>query len=239
MILPLTDSIPSIRRPHAAWGIIAVTAVVFLYQKSLGDPGFTVSVFEFGLVPQRAMSCERLSGLLTYMLLHGGWWHAISNLWMFWIFADNVEDVMGPWRFTIFYVLCGIIAGLAHCFVYPESGVPVVGASGAISGVLGAYFLLYPHARVTTLVFFLILRLPAALYLGGWFLLQLFSALGEGGSGIAWWAHLGGFVAGMLLLPLFRTNRPVPHALQRATPPPPPDDPADPWAKYRSKKEAP
>lgn len=235
MILPLYDSIPAVRRPYAAWAIMALTAGAFLLQKSGGDRVFAQSVFELGLVPGRAARFEEVWRFLSYTLLHGGWWHAISNLWIFWIFADNVEDVMGPWRFLIFYTACGVIAGVTHCFIYPGSNVPVVGASGAISGILGAYFLLYPHARVTTLVFFMILRLPAAVYLGGWFLLQLYSAVTERSAGIAWWAHLGGFLAGLVLLPLFKKNRPVPSVLRRAAPPPPPDDPGDPWAKYRSK----
>jgi membrane associated rhomboid family serine protease len=233
MILPLNDSIPSIHKPYAAWGVIIATAAVFLLQKSGGDAGLAWSVLAYGLTPKATFN-EPLH-FLTYTLLHGGWWHAISNMWIFWIFADNVEDVMGPWRFLAFYAICGVIAGVTHSFVYPQSGVPVVGASGAISGVLGAYFLLYPHARITTLVFFIILRLPAAVYLGGWFLLQLVSGLTERSAGIAWWAHLGGFVAGLILLPLFRKNRPVPAVLRRASPPPPPDDPKDPWTKYRSK----
>ena len=215
-----------------AWAIIGVTAVIFLLQQAMPPREFVATLYAFGLTPAKGLG--NTTGFITYSFLHGGWWHTISNLWMFWIFSDNIEDVMGPWRFLLFYLLCGVLAGIAHMIANPGSLIPVVGASGAISGVLGAYFLLYPHAKITTLVFFLFLRLPAALYLGGWFLLQLFSGLNEGGAGIAWWAHLGGFIAGMLLLPFFRTNRPLPARL-----PEPPtrlvDDSKDPWGKFRSK----
>ncbi len=235
MILPLRDSIPSIHRPYMSWSLIALTSAVFLFQASLPAGENLALIHAFGLVPSSVGSLKGLESFLTYAFLHSGWWHTISNMWIFWIFADNVEDVMGPWRFLLFYLLCGVIAGIAHAAANAGSPIPVVGASGAVSGVLGAYFLLYPHARVTTFVFFLIVRLPAAVYLGGWFLLQLFSAFGDGSGGIAWWAHLGGFVAGMALLPLFRTNRPLPAVLPRPAAPPPPDDPKDPWARFRSK----
>lgn len=231
MILPLKDSIPSVHRPYMTWGIIALTAAVFLWQRTLPPRGMIAALHAFGLVP----ADSSLPTFLTYALLHGGWWHAISNLWMFWIFADNIEDVMGPWRFLLFYASCAVVSGIVHVAANPGSTTPVVGASGAISGVLGAYFLLYPHAKITTLVFILILRLPAALYLGGWFLLQLVSGLGGGSSEVAWWAHLGGFVTGMLLLPLFRAKRPVPRILPEPSFAPPRDDPKDPWARYRSK----
>ncbi|SBV91823.1 Rhomboid family protein [uncultured delta proteobacterium] len=235
MILPLRDSIPCIHRPYMTWAILAVTSAVYLFQAMLPPREFMEVVVEFGLIPAAVAGLDGLGGFVTYTFLHSGWWHAISNMWILWIFADNVEDVMGPWRFLIFYVLCGVIAGIAHVVANAGTPIPVVGASGAISGVLGAYFLLYPHARVTTFVFFFILRLPAALYLGGWFALQLFSAFREGGSGIAWWAHLGGFVAGLVLLPLFRVNRAIPATIPEPEAPPPPDDPKDPWARYRSK----
>ncbi|MCC8194808.1 MAG: rhomboid family intramembrane serine protease [Deltaproteobacteria bacterium] len=235
MILPIRDSIPSIHRPYMSWCILAVTAAVFLFQVSLPPRDFINLIFEYGLIPMAVGDAEGLGGFVTYTFLHTGWWHVLTNLWMFWIFADNVEDVTGPWRFLAFYLLCGVVAGVAHCIADSDSPVPVVGASGALSGVLGAYFLLYPHARITTLVFLLILRLPAALYLGGWFLFQLFSAFHEGMDGIAWWAHPGGFIAGIALLPLFRINRPLPSAIPGPEAPPPPDDPNDPWARYRSK----
>ena len=143
------------------------------------------------------------------MFLHGGWMHLVANMWTLWIFGDNVEDVMGPLRFLLFYVLCGLCALLMHVATNPESTVPVVGASGAIAGVMGAYFFLYPHARVLILVPLFIIsfffEIPAVFYLLLWFVTQVFSGLADGGgAGVAWWAHIGGFVAGMLLLRFFR-----------------------------------
>ncbi len=243
MILPLKDSIPRLHRPWAVWGILILTILVFLWQRSLPPREFALAVKAFGVVPHAfghwpggGAPAFTPFTLISYTFLHGGWWHLISNMWIFWIFADNIEDVMGPLRFTLFYLLCGVLAALAHLAANLDSTSPVVGASGAISGVLGAYFLLYPHARVTTFVFFLILDLPAVLYLGGWFLLQLYSGLSAapGSGGVAWWAHLGGFIAGMLLMPLFRASRSLPAALP-AGKPPPPRDPNDPWSHLRSK----
>jgi membrane associated rhomboid family serine protease len=142
------------------------------------------------------------------MFLHGGWSHIIFNMWALWIFGDNVEDRMGPLRFTLFYLTCGLIAGVVHVLTNPESTVPTVGASGAIAGVLGAYFLLFPQARLVVLVPILFIplffELPAVLYLLFWALMQLFSGtLALAGptdvGGVAWWAHVGGFSAGLLL----------------------------------------
>ena len=240
MILPLKDSIPSIHRPWAAWGIMFVTALIFVYQAFLPPREFVRTALQYGLVPAMVPfdpegGLSGITGFITYMFLHTSWWHAISNLWAFWIFSDNIEDVMGPWRFLAFYLICGILAGIAHVVANPDGTIPVVGASGAISGVLGAYFLLYPRARVLTFVFFLILRLPATVYLGGWFLLQLVAGLQGGSDAVAWWAHLGGFIAGMALMPLFRTNRPVPAILPEIPQQQPEFDPEDPWARLRSK----
>lgn len=235
MFFPLRDSIPAMHRPFMSWAVIVATAAAFLWQQSLPPSAFRDIIYHFGLTPAATPSAASLLHAVTYTFLHSGWWHLIANMWMFWIFADNVEDVMGPWRFAAFYFVCGALAGFAHVVANPASPVPVVGASGAVSGVLGAYFLLYPHARVTTFVFFFIIRLPAALYLGAWFVLQLWSGIGGGATSIAWWAHLGGFVAGMLLVPLFRTNRPLPAVLPQAQEPPPQDDPKDPWKRFRSK----
>jgi membrane associated rhomboid family serine protease len=152
---------------------------------------------------------------LTHMFIHGGWLHIIANMWTLWIFADNIEDVMGPVRFVLFYLACGLSATVVHILFNADSTIPVVGASGAIAGVMGAYLLLYPHAKVFTLIpvlfFPLFFELPAAIYLGIWFLTQFFSGVTsivapQQGGGIAWWAHLGGFAAGIVLLPYFRRN---------------------------------
>jgi len=154
--------------------------------------------------------------IFSSMFIHAGWFHLISNMWILFIFADNVEDRMGSASFLLFYLLSGIAAALLQVFFFPDSAIPVVGASGAIAGVLGAYILLYPTARVVTLlpllIFFTIVNIPAVLYLGFWFISQLFSGLasvGGAGGGVAWWAHIGGFLIGLLLSPLFR-HRPAP-----------------------------
>jgi membrane associated rhomboid family serine protease len=152
------------------------------------------------------------------MFMHAGWFHLLSNVWIFYIFGDNVEDRMGPFSFLLFYLISGIAAALLQTFLFPNSAIPVIGASGAIAGVLGAYILLYPAARVVTLlplfIFFTVIRVPVFIFLGFWFVSQLFSGLasiGTTGGGIAWWAHIGGFVIGLLFSPLFR-NRPQPGA---------------------------
>lgn len=222
-MIPLRDSIPRVHTPWATWLIIACNAAAFAWTLSLGPQGREVLFHLLGVVPLRftepALAAQAgfppygQYAFVTYMFLHGGWLHFLANMWTLWIFADNIEDVMGPVRFLGFYLCSGLAALSVHYVFEMYSPVPVVGASGAIAGVMGAYFLLYPHARVTTVVplFFipLIFELPAVIFLGIWFLSQFFSGVaglvgpGQGG-GIAWWAHAGGFVAGALLLPLFR-----------------------------------
>jgi membrane associated rhomboid family serine protease len=151
--------------------------------------------------------------LVTSMFMHGGWFHILGNMWFLWVFGDNVEDAMGPVRFAIFYLLCGIAAALAHIFASPDSALPVVGASGAIGGVMGAYAALYPRAPVHMLVtlgfYFTRIVVPAYVMLGYWFLLQILGgipSLQGAGGGVAFWAHVGGFAAGIALLPLFRVR---------------------------------
>ena len=148
------------------------------------------------------------------MFLHGSWMHLIGNMWFLWIFGNNIEDSMGHLRFLVFYLLTGVLASAAHILSDPTSAIPTVGASGAISGILGAYFLLYPKAKVRTLVFLVIIlkviKLPAFVFLGLWFAMQLLSSLqpqAEGGGGVAFWAHIGGFVAGLLLIKLFENRQ--------------------------------
>jgi membrane associated rhomboid family serine protease len=155
------------------------------------------------------------------MFLHGGWFHLISNMWALYIFGDNVEDRLGPMRYLLFYLVCGVVAALAHVYSQPLSNVPVVGASGAISGVLGAYLVLYPRARVISLVPLWIvpwfIEIPAVFYLGFWFFSQLFSGLLSLGmpistyGGVAWWAHVGGFIAGLLLVKILEQKRTYPR----------------------------
>jgi membrane associated rhomboid family serine protease len=220
-MIPLRDSIPSHRWPVVTWILIGVNTWVFLYEVLLG-PQLEAFVQTWGFVPARYFLLAELEPenwiarylpLLTSMFLHGGWAHLIGNMIYLYIFGDNVEDRLGRLRFLAFYLLSGIGAGLVHAYLHPASVVPTVGASGAISGVLGGYLLLFPHARVLTLVpivfiFVQVVELPAVLYLGFWFVMQLisgtvtFALAGEAG-GVAWWAHVGGFVAGMVLvLPL-------------------------------------
>jgi len=199
-----------------------LNVVVFFFAVALPKDPLDQIVCLFGIVPARfthpdwAVSVGFPVGsywsLLTHQFLHGGWFHIISNMWALWIFGDNVEDAMGRFRFAVFYLLCGVLAGLTHIFVQPDLTVPSIGASGAIAGVLGAYLLLYPTAWIVVLlpIFFFpfFFEVPAVLYLGIWFISQLFNGtLSLAGpsqmEGIAFWAHIGGFVAGLLLCRLF------------------------------------
>jgi membrane associated rhomboid family serine protease len=204
------------------WALIAVNVAVFLYELTLPPDELERLFYFFGIVPARYSHPEwaTVAGLpfddywpfVTCMFLHGGWAHIIGNMWTLWIFGDNVEDRMGPVRFLFFYLLTGLAAGLTHYFTNANSAVPTVGASGAIAGVLGAYFVLFPRAQIIVLVpiFFLpfFFQLPAVTYLLFWFLSQILGGAIAGLSssqvgGIAFWAHAGGFVAGVLLHRLF------------------------------------
>lgn len=204
------------------WSIILVNGLIFAYELTLPPPEIKAFFFHFGIVPARYFHSEvlSLSGLpfqdflpfLASMFLHGGWMHAIGNMWFLYLFGDNVEDRMGPLGFLAFYLLTGLCAGGVHVWTNPHSTVPTIGASGAVAGVMGAYFVLYPRARIITLipVFFypLFMEIPALVFLLLWFATQIFSgslALASGGSfgGIAWWAHAGGFLAGIVLQFLF------------------------------------
>ncbi|HDI59216.1 MAG TPA: rhomboid family intramembrane serine protease [Desulfobacteraceae bacterium] len=194
--------------------LIAVNVVVFLVQLTQGEAILRFNYF-YGLVPAR-YTVERIAAhfsfgqqvfaLLSFMFLHGGFLHLLGNMWSLYIFGDNVEDHLGPFRFLAFYLLCGLVSGLTHMLSNPMSNIPTVGASGAIAGVMGGYFLLFPSARVLTLVPIvfipLFFEIPAFVFIGVWFLLQVLNATGGGQSAIAWWAHIGGFVAGMLLVRL-------------------------------------
>jgi membrane associated rhomboid family serine protease len=198
--------------------LIVVNGIVFLYELSLGEKGAQAMLGAFALVPARLASGNLpVPGtvpvgvtVLTSMFLHGGFLHVIGNMLYLWIFGNNVEDAMGRLRFAVFYLLCGTAAAMGHAFLNLRSTVPMIGASGAVSGVLGAYLLLYPRARVLTLFilgfFVRLIEVPALVVLGFWFVLQFLNALiasGAGG-GVAWYAHLGGFAAGMVLVGLFK-----------------------------------
>ena len=222
-MIPLHDDNPTRIRPLVTVALIVLCVLAFLWQISLGDVDQRRLVAGLGLIPVVLLGQAELPPLLelvpaeltvvTSMFLHGGWMHLIGNMLYLWIFGNNIEDAMGHWRFVLFYLLCGAAAALAQVLQDPASATPMIGASGAIAGVLGAYLLLYPRARVLVLVFlgFFVttLRLPALLVLGFWFVLQFLNAVvaGEAGGGVAWWAHIGGFVAGLGLILLFRDRR--------------------------------
>jgi membrane associated rhomboid family serine protease len=206
-MIPLRDTIPSRRRPVVNYAIIATNVAVFVYEMRLGGD-LDAFVVRYGLIP-RVLSVPTI---FTSMFLHGSLMHVLGNMLYLYIFGDNVEDRLGHVRYLLFYLACGVAAALSQVVASPFSGLPVVGASGAIAGVSGAYFLFYPRARVVTLVpvfFFLqIVEIPAFFFLLFWFLLQVFYGLAtlQVGSvhvgGVAFWAHAGGFVAGMIIGPL-------------------------------------
>jgi len=224
-MIPIRDTIRSRSTPFVTVALIAVNAFVFFKELSYG-PQLDRLIEAFGFIPARFVSWEQLGGaaldplrfipLFTSMFLHGGWAHIAGNMLYLWVFGDNVEDTFGHLRFLVFYLLCGAIAALTLAYFSPDSTVPTVGASGAIAGVLGAYFVMFPRSRVLTLVplFFIpwFVEIPALVYLGFWFLLQLLNgsleltARAGMASGVAWWAHTGGFVAGILLSIPFRRH---------------------------------
>jgi membrane associated rhomboid family serine protease len=226
-MLPIRDTIRSQTFPIINWVIIGLNSIVFLFEVSLPPATRASLIDSFGLIPARLSLTAPLTvlynpipllTLFTHMFLHAGWFHILSNMWVLYIFGDNVEDRMGPARYLFFYILSGLTAGLTQALIAPTSQVPAIGASGAIAGVLGAYFIMYPRAKVITLilVFFLpwFLELPAVVFLGFWFASQLFSGLAAlrlPGSasmgGVAWWAHIGGFLFGLLLYRFFIPGR--------------------------------
>jgi membrane associated rhomboid family serine protease len=222
-VIPLRDDNPSSTPQVVTIVFIVMCVLVFLWQLSFGPQGGQRIVYALGVVPASLLGQGQLPPELslvspwmtvfTSMFMHGGWMHLIGNMLYLWIFGDNVEDSMGHGRFVVFYLLCGIAAVLAQALPDPSSTIPMIGASGAISGVLGAYLLLYPHARVLVAIplgFFLhTMRIPAGLVLVLWFGLQLFSsAMAQPGQGgVAFRAHIGGFVAGMILIPIFKQRR--------------------------------
>jgi len=218
-MIPLSDNVRGERFPTVTVALIVINIAIFILETLLG-PAAERLVYTFGFIPARLVAnwLNPLSWLtlLTAMFLHGGWAHLIGNMLYLWIFGDNVEDRMGHVGFLGFYLLSGTIGSLAQVAVAPGSTIPNIGASGAIAGVLGAYLLLFPRARVRTLVplpFWLsVVSIPAVIVLGGWFFIQFFNGLASIGismqtGGIAWWAHIGGFVAGMVLMPIFRKKR--------------------------------
>jgi rhomboid family protein len=227
-VLPYKDENPTVLTPVVTIGIIAVNVLAWLFVEGAGSgEAVAASVCQLGMIPAElfqtvapgtrvplgpGIACvidtPHYATVLTSMFLHGGWLHIIGNMWFLWIFGNNIEDSMGHTRFAVFYLLCGIVAAGAQLLTDPHSRVPMVGASGAISGVMGAYILLYPRVRVHTLVtlgfFVTSVALPAYVMLGYWFVLQvLIGMVPHAAGGVAVWAHVGGFVAGIALIKLF------------------------------------
>lgn len=230
-MFPIRDDQPSYSKPLVNYFIIALNVIVFLFQQSIQyqDPrAYLALMFQFGVVPRNISHALAGTGhvslagaflpILTSMFLHAGWLHIIGNMWFLWIFGDNIEDHLGHFPYLIFYLVSGFAASLTHILLNFGSNVPSVGASGAIAGVMGAYFVLYPRARVLTLVpliiFFTFWWLPSWIFLGYWFLLQFLSGTATSiavtspsSSGIAFWAHVGGFAAGIVLIKLLPERR--------------------------------
>lgn len=236
-MIPLRDDNPRQGFPALVIAVIAANALVFLYQLSLAGGAGEQFVLAGGAIPLEITTMRDLAGhcftevrglarhvvchpdalvpppltVVTAMFLHGGWGHLLGNMWFLWIFGDNLEDVMGGGRFVAFYLLTGVAAAALQVAVEPRSAIPMIGASGAIAGVLGGYARIYPHARVLTIVpiviFIRLMYLPAIAFLGIWFLLQFLNLFG-GGSGVAWYAHIGGFVAGFVLAKAFLRRPP-------------------------------
>ncbi len=217
MLLPLHDKNPLRIIPFeiTTFLILLACVAVFLLQKIISIDADNTLTLSYGMIPavlfdHRSLAEELIRvpaefTLLTSLFLHGGWMHLVSNLLYLWIFGDNVEDSMGHIRFLLFYLACGLAASFTHALVEPTSSVPLIGASGAIAGILGAYLMLHPRVKVLVLVFKGIpLRLPAYLIIGFWVGLQIFNVINGSPGNTAWWAHIGGFVCGMLLIPLFK-----------------------------------
>lgn len=217
-MFPLKDDIPSSRWPVVTVLLIVANVIAFFWEKT-NFMGLEATIWKWGLVPYEfthkveltpGMDVAPFANVFTSMFIHGGFFHLVGNMLYLWIFGDNVEDQLGHFRFVLFYLLSGMIAALSFTYFFPQSRVPMVGASGAIAGVLGAYVLRFPKARVYTLIFLgffiQIVRIPALIVLGFWFIIQLLNAGASVGahalSGTAWLAHVGGFVTGFLLFPL-------------------------------------
>jgi membrane associated rhomboid family serine protease len=218
-MIPFRDNIPSRSTPIITISLIVCNIAAFVYELSLGD-GLEPFIFQYGVIPAAVTTWPQsdlpflavVIPFVTSMFLHGGWLHLIGNMWYLWIFGDNIEDRLGHFAFLLFYLLCGLGAGVVHTILNSDSTIPSVGASGAIAGVLGGYLISYPFARVLTLVpvfvFVQIIEIPALIVLGFWFVMQFFygtaslAATADTG-GVAWWAHVGGFVIGILLISMF------------------------------------
>jgi membrane associated rhomboid family serine protease len=224
-MLPIRDDQPRYSTPYVNWFLIALNVLIYLFQSTLDPRSYELFAREFGVVPSHLSAF--LAGSPSYplaaivipfftsMFLHGGWMHVLGNMWYLYVFGDNIEDYLGHFQYLVFYVLCGLFAMATQVAIYPHSNVPTIGASGAIAGILGAYFILYPRARVLTWFFVFVLYLPAWIVLGEFFVLNFFSGaetlsmsrMGRDVGGVAVWAHVGGFVAGLVLVKLFPERR--------------------------------
>ena len=218
-MIPLRDVIPSRTTPFVTVAIIVLNGLAWFYELAVPEDLLPVFLQTYGVVPASFSA----PALVTSMFLHGSWSHVIGNMWFLWIFGDNIEDRLGHWRFVGFYVFCGLGATVGHIMMAPHSMLPTIGASGAIAGVMGAYFVLYPHSRVLTLVplfiYWEIVELPAPFLLGFWFLMQVFGAgigsitptSGAESGGIAFMAHVAGFALGAVTVFVFRKSREEPR----------------------------
>jgi len=216
-MIPIRDTIPSKNYPIVNNVIIGINIVLFLVELAQGA-SLDRFIYIYGLVPARYSVPhirsyfsfgQQVFAVLSFMFLHGGFWHLLGNMWFLYIFGDNVEDRLGPFRYLAFYLLCGITSGLSHLILNLYSNVPTIGASGAIAGVMGAYLILHPNSKILTLIPIIFIpwfiEIPAFFFLGLWFVLQFIHAAGSQGNiaGIAWWAHIGGFIFGMIFLKIF------------------------------------
>ncbi|TDI89605.1 MAG: rhomboid family intramembrane serine protease [Caldithrix sp.] len=211
-MIPIKDDNPRLRPPIFTVGLIALNIVAFYFEIQFG---LDTVVYQYGAIPSHIVELQSLETLLTSMFLHGGFLHLGGNMLYLWIFGDNIEGYLGHSRFLMFYLLCGLVAVFTHIFLSGISEIPMVGASGAVSGLLGAYLVKYPKARVLVVIpivwFLTIRKIPAYIVLGFWFVMQLFYALSSlgisQGGGVAFWAHIGGFAAGIVLIYLFPAKK--------------------------------
>ncbi|MBF0231500.1 MAG: rhomboid family intramembrane serine protease [Desulfamplus sp.] len=211
-MIPIRDTITSRNIPIVTYIVMGLNTLFYIYQAGM-TTDIEPFIYTYGFVPAKLTVPEiaahfslfdMLFSTVSYMFLHGGLWHFVGNMWFLYIFGDNVEDHLGPLRFAGFYMICGVASAMLHFFLNPLSPIPTIGASGAIAGVMGAYFILYPKAKILTLIPIIIIPwfvdIPAFIFLGFWFLMQFYNATDGGGAGIAWWAHVGGFISGIIMV---------------------------------------
>jgi membrane associated rhomboid family serine protease len=213
-MFPLRDTQPSYSKPVVTILLIVVNILVFLFEFSLDRESQNAFIHAYGLIPDQF----HFSNVITSMFLHGGWMHVLGNMWFLWIFGDNIEDILGHGKYLLFYLLCGVVAALAQVGVSPNSPIPTVGASGAIAGIMGAYMIKFPHSRILSLIFIVIffttVEIPAWIMLIYWFVVQFFSGVGTLGAsqvsqgGVAFFAHIGGFIAGIVLINVMGARQP-------------------------------